>query len=191
MKRDRLRSLLLIPLLSLLAACSNIVPSASSSSPDSRPQLVSEARTSLNALYASSPKAKQLAGHATAILIFPGVLKGGLMIGAAGGNGVLFRPNGTVLGYYNVTSLSYGLQAGAQNFSEAMFLMKPAALEYLNSTDGLSVGSGPSVALLDEGAGADMTSTTLRSDIYAFVFGQQGLMAGIGVQGQKISRLND
>jgi lipid-binding SYLF domain-containing protein len=191
MNRDRLRSLLLILLLSLLAACSNIVPSTVSSSASSRAQLVSEARASLNSLYASSPKAKQLAANAKAILVFPGVLKGGLMIGAAGGNGVLFRPNGTVLGYYNVTSLSYGLQAGAQNFSEAMFLMKPSALEYLNSTDGLSVGTGPSVAVIDEGVGADMSSTTLRSDIYALVFGQQGLMAGIGVQGQKISRLND
>ncbi|WP_027794765.1 lipid-binding SYLF domain-containing protein [Paraburkholderia acidipaludis] len=191
MKRDRLRSLLLIPLLSLLAIGSNGVANAASFSAGSRAQLVSEARASLHSLYATSPKAKQLAAHAAAILVFPSVLKGGLMVGAAGGNGVLFRPDGTVLGYYNVASVSYGLQAGAQNFSEAMFLMKPAALNYLNSTDGLSVGSGPSVAVLDHGAGSDMSSTTLRSDIYALVFGQQGLMAGVGVQGQKITRLDD
>ncbi|MFP6562801.1 twin-arginine translocation pathway signal protein [Paraburkholderia sp. B3] len=190
MNKDRLRGLLLISLLSLFAVCSNAVPSVSSSSPGSRGQLVSEARASLNSLYASSPKAKKLAENATAILVFPAVLKGGLIVGASGGNGVLFRPNGTVLGYYNVTSLSYGLQAGAQNFSEAMFLMKPTVLRYLNSTEGLSVGSGPSVAILDEGIGKDMSSTTLRSDIYAVVFGQRGLMAGIGIQGQKISRLN-
>jgi lipid-binding SYLF domain-containing protein len=49
---------------------------------------------------------------------------------------------------------------------------------------------GPSVVVVDAGTGKSMTSTTLKSDVYAFIFGQQGLMAGIGVQGQKISRYN-
>jgi len=31
-----------------------------------------------------------------------------------------------------------------------------------------------------------MTTTTMKSDVYAFIFGQQGLMAGLGVQGQRI-----
>jgi lipid-binding SYLF domain-containing protein len=34
-----------------------------------------------------------------------------------------------------------------------------------------------------------LTTTTLQSDVYAFIFGQQGLMAGLGLQGQKITRL--
>lgn len=191
MKAERLRSLVLVALLSLLAACTNVVKSVSSPSAGSRTQLVSDARTSLASLYASSPKAKALAANATAILVFPSVLKGGLIVGASGGNGVLFKPDGTVIGYYNVASLSYGLQAGAQDFSEAMVLMGPAALGYLNSSEGWSVGTGPSVAVLDQGAGADMTSTTMRSDVYAFVFGQEGLMAGIGVQGQKITKLDN
>ncbi|WP_233271575.1 lipid-binding SYLF domain-containing protein [Paraburkholderia acidiphila] len=67
-----------------------------------------------------------------------------------------------MLGYYNVSALSYGLQAGAQNFSEAMSLMTPGAKQYLDS-----------------------------SDVYAFVFGQTGLMAGLGVQGQKITKLTE
>jgi lipid-binding SYLF domain-containing protein len=191
MKRQCVRSLLLVLMLSILSACTNVGMPTSSSSGSTRRELVSEAKMSLDSLYASSPKAKALAANATAILVFPGVLKGGLIVGASGGNGVLFRPNGSVLGYYNVTALSYGLQAGAQNFSEAMFLMKPAALDYLNSSQGLSVGTGPSVAVLDQGMGADLSSTTLRSDIYAIVFGQEGLMAGMGVQGQKITKLED
>ncbi|MEA3089130.1 MAG: hypothetical protein QOJ04_472, partial [Caballeronia sp.] len=31
---------------------------------------------------------------------------------------------------------------------------------------------------------------TLQSDVYAFIYGQQGLMAGVGIQGQKISKLS-
>jgi lipid-binding SYLF domain-containing protein len=35
-----------------------------------------------------------------------------------------------------------------------------------------------------------LTSTTVTEDVYAFVFGQQGLMAGVGIQGNKITKLN-
>jgi lipid-binding SYLF domain-containing protein len=34
-----------------------------------------------------------------------------------------------------------------------------------------------------------MTSTTLKSGVYAFIFGQKGLMAGIGLQGSKITKI--
>ena len=102
----------------------------------------------------------------------------------------MFGPDGKVLGYYNATALSYGLQAGAQSFPQAMFLMTPAALSYLNSSDGWSVGMGPSVVVVDEGTAKSMTTTTLQSDVYAFIFGQEGLMAGLGVQGRRSPRLS-
>jgi lipid-binding SYLF domain-containing protein len=94
------------------------------------------------------------------------------------------------MGYYNATALSYGLQAGVQSFSEAMFLMTDSAINYLNSSDGWSIGMGPSVVVVDAGMGKSMTTTTLQSDVYAFIYGQQGLMAGLGVQGQKITKIN-
>ena len=34
-----------------------------------------------------------------------------------------------------------------------------------------------------------MTTTTLLSDVYAFVFNQTGLMAGVGLQGLKITEI--
>jgi lipid-binding SYLF domain-containing protein len=67
--------------------------------------------------------------------------------------------------------------------------MTPAALNYLNSSDGWSVGMGPSVVVVDEGKAKSMTTTTLQSDVYAFIYGQEGLMAGLGVQGQKITKI--
>ena len=151
--------------------------------------LVAESRKSLNELYATTPKAKDAQRHAVAILVFPDIFKAGLIIGGSGGNGVLFSPEGHVLGYYNAASVSYGLQAGAQDFSEAMFLMTKEARAYLDNTNGWSIGAGPSVVVADEGMAKDLSSTTLRSDVYAFIYGQQGLMAGIGIQGQKITRL--
>lgn len=191
MNLNVIRNAIFVLLFSLMSACTSMADNPSAIGLNPHEKLASDARDSLKLLYASSPKAKQLARHANAILIFPDVLKGGLIVGAAGGDGVLLRPDGTVMGYYNATSLTYGLQAGAQEFSEAMILMSPAALSYLQSTGGLSIGTGPTVAIIDVGMAKDVSTTTLRSDVYAFVFGQKGLMAGLGLQAQKITRLSN
>lgn len=182
-----LRLILAIPLLLVAVACST----QKTSSVGGDPQLEASARAALQKLNDTTPKSKELMEKATAILVFPDIMKAGFLVGAQGGNGVMFGPDGkTVLGYYNATALSYGLQAGVQTFSEAMFLMTDSAQSYLASSDGWSVGVGPSIVVVDEGMGRSLTTTTLKSDVYAFIFGQQGLMAGMGVQGQKITKLN-
>jgi lipid-binding SYLF domain-containing protein len=183
------RLMAMIPVLLAAVACSSMGPSSSTSSGSSRPELEQKARDAYRTLVATTPKAGELATKATAVLVFPEIVKAGFLVGAQGGDGVMFGPDGKVLGYYNATALSYGLQAGAQTFHQAFFLMTPAALNYLNSSDGWSVGMGPSVVVMDEGKAKSMTTTTLQSDVYAFIYGQEGLMAGMGVQGQKITRI--
>jgi lipid-binding SYLF domain-containing protein len=153
-----------------------------------RSALNSSATAALEALYTGSPAARELRSRAKAILVFPGVLKGGLMFGGQIGNGVL-RQNGRPIGYYNLTAASYGFQAGIQSFSYALFLMNDSAMDYLKKSAGWEVGIGPSVVIVDEGMAKTMTSTTLRNDVYAFVFGQTGLMAGAGLQGSRITQV--
>jgi lipid-binding SYLF domain-containing protein len=120
--------------------------------------------------------------------VFPSVTKAGLGIGGQYGEGALIK-GGKAVAYYNTAGASYGLQAGAQTYGYAMFFMNEAALKQLDKTDGYEVGVGPSVVVMDEGMAKTMTTTTTRDDIYAFIFGQKGLMAGLGVQGNKISRI--
>ena len=86
---------------------------------------------------------------------------------------------------------SVGLQAGAQTFGYALFFMNDNALAQLDKNDGFEVGVGPSVVVMDEGKAKTLTTTTAKDDIYAFIFGQKGLMAGLGIQGNKITRLKD
>lgn len=155
-----------------------------------RSALERDARNALNRLTASVPAAKALAGSATAVLVFPKVTKAGLGIGGQYGDGVLFK-GGNAAGFYNTSGASYGLQAGAQQFGYAMFLMNDKAVAALGANDGFEVGVGPSVVVMDEGKAKTLTTTTARDDIYAFIFGQKGLMAGLGVQGNKITRLKD
>lgn len=155
-----------------------------------RGALVRDARASLQKLTASVPTAKALSGSATGVLVFPKITKAGLGIGAQYGDGVLFK-GGKVAGFYNTSGASYGLQAGAQQYGYALFLMNDKAVGALGANEGFEVGVGPSVVVIDEGMGKSLTTTTARDDIYAFIFGQKGLMAGVGVQGNKITRLKD
>lgn len=143
----------------------------------------------LRALYSSQPKERNLATRAQAVLIFPKIIKAGLLIGGLSGDGAL-RVGGRTVGYYNISAASYGLQAGVQTFSYALFFMTASSLKYLTDSDGWAIGSGPSVVVVDKGAAKSFTSTTLTQDVYAFPFGQRGLMAGIGLEGSKITHIH-
>jgi lipid-binding SYLF domain-containing protein len=145
-----------------------------------------DASAALSRLQASSPQAKQLIPKAVGILVFPKIIKGGFIVGGQYGEGAL-RVHGKTVGYYSIAAGSFGLQAGGQAFSYALLFMKQSALDYLRKSDGWSVGSGPSVVVMDKGAAASTTSMTVTQDVVAFPFGQQGLMAGLGIEGSKIT----
>jgi lipid-binding SYLF domain-containing protein len=147
-----------------------------------------QANAVLAKLYEKHPKAKEMAARAKAILVFPSIYKAGFMFGAQYGEGVLRKGNKSV-GYYNTVAASYGWQAGAQAFGYALFFMNDGALSYLDKSGGFEVGVGPSIVVMDEGAGKSTTSSTLSQDIYAYIFDQKGLMAGAGLQGSKISKI--
>ena len=149
----------------------------------------SDVNAALRNLYATTPAARQLAKNAAGILVFPGVVKAGFIGGAQYGTGAMLR-HGHITGYYNIVAGSYGLQAGIQSFDYAMFFMHRSALDYLDKSQGFEIGVGPSVVVVDEGMAKSLTTTTAREDIYAFIFGQKGLMAGLGIQGSKITRIN-
>jgi lipid-binding SYLF domain-containing protein len=147
-----------------------------------------EVAAALESLYEAAPGAKTLGSQAKGILVFPNIVKAGFLVGAQYGDGALLK-RGKTAGYYNIAAGSYGFQAGVQSFGYAMFFMTDAALGYLDRSGGFEVGTGPSVVEVDEGMAKSMTTTTTRSDVYSFVFGQRGLMAGVGLQGSKITKI--
>jgi len=167
-----------------LMFCLAVIPAQAASSAE----LDRDATTALNALYKKYPAAKQLAGKAKAILVFPSVIKAGLMIGGETGDGVMMV-NGKPVAYYNTSGMSYGLQAGAQRYGYALFIMTDSALKSLETAEGFEVGVGPSVVVMDDALAKKTSTTTINKDIYAYIFSQKGLMAGLGVQGNKLTKL--
>ena len=148
-----------------------------------------DVNTAVDKLYTSTPEAKYLDEKAKGVLVFPSIVKAGFLFGAQYGEGAL-RRQGRTTGYYSSVAASYGLQAGVQTFGYALFFMTDAALRYLDNSAGWELGTGPSIVILDVGAARALTSTTLQSDMYAVFFDQKGLMAGLGLQGSKISRID-
>jgi lipid-binding SYLF domain-containing protein len=163
---------------------SAVEPAAAATSED----LDRDANQALDNLTATNALARDIAGQAKAVLVFPNIVKAGLIFGGAYGDGVL-KKGGQVTEYYNSFTGSWGLQAGAQSYSYAVFLMTDKAVQYLNDSNGWEIGVGPTVVIVDEGAAKNLSTSTLKDDAYAFVFGQQGLMAGVSIEGTKISKV--
>jgi lipid-binding SYLF domain-containing protein len=156
---------------------------------DTAKEIKRESRAGLQQLYNTTPAARRVGDSASAVLVFPSILKAGFLVGAQHGEGTLFSHEKT-MGYYRTTAASYGLQAGVQKFGYALFFMTESDLAYLRKSGGWEIGTGPSVVIVDQGMAKSFTTTTLQKGVYAFAFGQKGLMAGLGLQGTKITRIN-
>jgi lipid-binding SYLF domain-containing protein len=181
----RVRVLRTVMLLATLAAVANPHGALAAT----KAELNRDASRMLKVLIDKNRVAKMLAPKARAVLVFPSIVKAGLMFGGAIGEGVLMK-NGKPAGYYNSVAASYGWQAGVQTYGYALFFMNDGALKYFEDSSGFEVGVGPSIVVVDEGMGKSATSTTLTQDVYAFIFSQKGLMAGMGLQGSKITKID-
>jgi lipid-binding SYLF domain-containing protein len=171
-----------------LIVASSFGPAGHSAIAATAPELNASGRAALNRLYSQSSRAVRFGQSAHAILVFPKIVKAGFIVGGLGGEGVLFVRNKPTA-YYKINAVSYGIQAGGQSFSYALFLMNDNALAYLKKSDGWAIGSGPSLVVVDKGKAMSTTSTTITKDVYAFPFGQKGLMAGLGLEGSKITQI--
>jgi lipid-binding SYLF domain-containing protein len=149
-----------------------------------------DANQALQTLYRTNPAAASLGRSARAVLIFPTIVKAGLVFGGAYGEGVL-ESGSKIEGYFNSFTGSWGLQAGAQSYGYAVFLMNDRAVKYLHRSHGWEIGTGPTVVIVNQGVAANLSTSTLKNDAYAFIFDQQGLMAGVSIEGTKISRVHE
>ena len=171
-----------------LAAIAPIAITPNQASAATAEDLDRDADHALQNLFRTNPVASDISKQARAVLVFPQIVKAGLVFGGAYGEGVM-RVGPKVVDYYNSFSGSWGLQAGAQSYAYAVFLMTGKAIDYIKMSQGWEIGVGPTVVVVNEGVAKNLSSTTLKDDAYAFIFDQKGLMAGVSIEGTKISRI--
>ena len=159
-----------------------------------RTALENDVHAAIDLLLEKSPAAKELAKTAKGALVFPNIVKAGFLVGVKYGDGALVRASKIggyyIVDYYNLSSVSYGMQAGVQSFGYVMALMTDAAVENVITSEGWELGMGPSIVVLDAGIAKTFSTETAKSDVYAFTFGQKGLMAGMGLTGSKVTKLD-
>ncbi|HYA03927.1 MAG TPA: YSC84-related protein, partial [Syntrophobacteria bacterium] len=85
---------------------------------------------------------------------------------------------------------SVGLQIGAQQSNVLLCFMDEAALKKFRASKGWQVGVDGSVVLVKMGAGGSVDTTKLKEPIVGFVYGQQGLMADISLEGLKFTTIS-
>jgi lipid-binding SYLF domain-containing protein len=168
-----------------IAALGVINPATAATAED----LDKDSHQALQTLYKAEPVAETLSHTAKAVLVFPNMVKAGLVFGGSYGEGVLMKGS-KVIDYYNSVSGSWGLQIGAESYGYAVFLMTDKAVKYIEETKGWEIGVGPTIVVVDEGVAKNLSTSTLKDDAYAFIFSQQGLMAGLTIEGTKISRID-
>jgi len=165
------------------------LPMRADAVPASSSELNRDSNNALELLYRTNPVAASVAKQARAILIFPNIIKAGLIFGGAFGEGEL-QQGSAIDGYYNSFTASWGLQAGAQSYGYVVFLMTDRAIRYIHESHGWEIGVGPTVVVVNEGIAKNLSTSTMKDDAYAFIFDQQGLMAGISIEGTKITRIH-
>ncbi len=150
--------------------------------------LNNDAEKALQLLIKDNVFADELSKKAQATLIFPNIIKAGLIFGGAYGEGVM-KVGDKFESYYNSVSGSFGWQAGIQSYAYIVFLMSDKAVQYITDSKGWEIGVGPTLVAVNEGIAKNLSSSTLKDDTYAFIFDQQGLMASVSIEGTKISHI--
>ncbi len=178
-------SLARLPLV-LAAALVLLLPPASRAA--SKEEIDARVHEAVEELYKTSPAAKELAGKARGMLVFPRVIKGGVGVGAEYGEGALLV-GGRPADYYNIASASIGFQLGLQQESVAILFLTDEALKKFRDSDGWKAGVDGSVAIATLGVGGALDTETIRKPIVGFVYSNKGLMYNLTLEGSKITRL--
>ncbi|HKT63885.1 MULTISPECIES: BPSL1445 family SYLF domain-containing lipoprotein [Burkholderia] len=174
-----------------LAGCTTTPdkPETASASASKRQSIDASVNATLSRLYSTVPGSRELVAKSRGVLVFPNVLQAGFIVGGQSGNGAL-RVGGSTVGYYNTSSLSVGLQAGAQSKAIVFLFMTQDALDSFRKSDGWAAGADASVAVVKVGANGAVDTTTATAPVEVLVLTNAGLMGDLSVNGTKVTKLN-
>ncbi|AOK16860.1 hypothetical protein WT26_13070 [Burkholderia cepacia] len=163
-------------------------PDNAATNASKRQAIDSSVDATLSRMYSTVKGSRELVAKSRGVLVFPDVIQAGFIVGGQSGNGAL-RVGGSTVGYYNTSSLSVGLQAGAQSKAIVFLFMTQEALDEFRGSDGWAAGAGASVALVKMGANGAVDTTTATAPVQVIVLTNAGLMGDVSINGTKVSKL--
>lgn len=175
--------------LAAAAGCTTTGSSSGSGAAAERREIDADVDEALERLYRTVPGARELIAKSRGVLVFPDVVGAGFVIGAEYGRGAL-RAEGSTIGYFSTMGGSFGAQIGAQSRTIVYAFMTRTALDRFKRSSGWKVGADATVAVVKMGANGSVDTTTAINPIEAFIITNAGLMAGVSLEGSKVSRLD-
>ncbi|MGU7773217.1 BPSL1445 family SYLF domain-containing lipoprotein [Burkholderia sp. MR1-5-21] len=163
-------------------------PDTAATNASKRQAIDASVDATLSRLYSTVKGSRELVAKSRGVLVFPDVIQAGFIVGGQTGNGAL-RVGGATVGYYNTSSLSVGLQAGAQSKAIVFLFMTQEALDEFRGSDGWAAGAGASIALVKMGANGAVDTTTATAPVQVVVLTNAGLMGDVSVNGTKVTKL--
>lgn len=145
-----------------------------------RDKLVADAKEAKAEFIKKDSKMAGLFGKAYGYVILPNVGKGGIGIGGAAGNGVVYE-RGKIIGTAKMSQVSVGLQLGGQAYREVIFFEGKKDLDRFKENR-VEFSAQVSAVAATEGASANAKYV---DGVMVFTMQKGGLMYEASVGGQK------
>lgn len=143
-------------------------------------KIVSDAQFAKAEMLKVNPKLEAYFDDAKAYAIFPNIGKGAFVVGAASGNGAVYK-NGNLVGMASMKQVDIGAQIGGEAYSEVIFFKTDEAVTEFMSDDLELTAKLSAVAITKGGA----INLKYKDGIAVFTMTKGGLMAEVSVGGQK------
>ena len=151
-----------------------------------RAQIDTNVNAALSNLYASVPGSQDVISRAAGVLVCP---RAGFMVGGQHGGGALLV-GGKSIGYYYTDRMTYDVRPGAREHSVAIAFMTQDALQRLQASNDWDIGADASVAVVNTSVGGTVVASQLDRPVQVFVFGDNGLLAPVTLEGAKIAKVD-
>jgi lipid-binding SYLF domain-containing protein len=171
-----------------ITGCTTTTADSQASADSARQGIDSGVEATLSRLYNTVPGSREMVDKAAGVLVFPSMVGGSFVVGAAYGRGAL-RVGGRIDSYYSTTAGSIGFQAGGQSKAVIYVFNTQEALEKFRNSRGWTVGADATVTVARVGANASVDNHTIQQPVVGYVLTNVGLEAGASVQGAKINRI--
>lgn len=143
-------------------------------------ELQTASQQAISAFQNTDPSMSTFFANSAGYAVFPSVGKGGLIVGGARGQGLVYQ-TGNVVGQATMTQATIGAQIGGQSFSEIIFFENPTALQNFKSG---TFEMTADVSAVAASSGASKSARYSRG-VAVFTMARKGLMAQAAVGGQK------
>ena len=120
--------------------------------------------------------------QSVAQVVFPKIIKGGFIVGGNYGEGFLLR-NGQVVAQIDLAGGNFGLQAGAQSYSQVTYILSEKKYSEFLSTNRLSLTGTLAYGVNGQIQSTLISTDSIVGDLYTVIMNETGSLYGASLEG--------